>query len=208
MTDRLRLLNSNETPPDKFEWRCPHDGCRVGGYMDKETWLAAIYKHLKDNEHPIPDDWREQAEHDLCACLPPGWCQYGDGRLPDKFVNGRFTMADFMDGTSALETALKGDLVPREEAERRGTICAGCIANMDVPGCGPCYHIAEWIGRLIGAKATQSDPKLKACGACHCSNKVQIWMSAADLKQETTPEKLDRLQLFSHCWKWKAIESA
>jgi hypothetical protein len=202
----LRLIPSNETPPDKFRFTHPEDGW-TDIAMDREGWFKAIRKHREDNNYPLPEDWQSQAEDQLCRILPPGWCQQEDGRTPEQFVNARIGFDDIMRATAvfAEEVRQGAPLVSQEVAEARGATCAGCYMRQPVAGCGMCYGLVNLVASVAGAHATKADALLsgKSCLVCKCAAQAQIWLPIDVLAKGVTPEMDELWPPF--CWKGKGL---
>lgn len=204
--DRLHLIVKECAPPDDFRYTFPEDGHRVKS-SHYHGWLRLIKKHYQQNEYPLPADWAELAEDQLCRLLPPGCCQYSDGSDPEFHMRMRFDINDVINGTKVLGGwKLAGmPLVPKEEAEARGAICAACYANVQVPGCGPCVGFANLVADVAGAVPLESDLQLegRSCGYCHCSSRANVWVPLEISRHGVTQDALDAMP--QHCWKKKGI---
>lgn len=202
---KLKAKADSETPPDKFTYRFPQDGYVAQGF-DKLSWFADIYKHYVDNQYELPSDWREQAEDQLCRRLSGEWC---DGGTSASFISTRFTFNDFVRGSQVLGAfALDPNAtVTQQVAEDRALICSRCVANVNVPGCSSCHHMANLVTRLKGGKRTSVDHLLKACGICHCSNEAQVWVKAEHLSKGVTPAMMETYKTIPECWKSAEISS-
>lgn len=204
---RLRLLESNVCPPDKFRFTFREDGYTVRCFA-KYSWLAKIRKHAVDNGYVIPT--REEAEDQLCRLLPPGWCEYEDGSPPNFYVNSRITIADVMNGTAVLGAFIAAGLplVPKEEAEARGKTCAACYANIQIPGCSPCVGLANLVTEIAGSTALEADAFIenKSCVYCKCASRANCWVPVEISERGVSDEVLE--QMPEHCWKKRAISEA
>lgn len=205
MLDLLQLISRGSAPPDKYRYVFPEDGHKVSGFH-YDGWLAEIKNHYRRNEYPMPGNWKEIAEDQLCHTLPPGYCRYENGNVPETFLNLRFTLDDAIHGTKALAAwTMSGfSLVDKEVAEARGATCAACWANVNIPGCGQCVNFAGLVGDIVGQTELKSEAQLygKVCGFCHCSTKAHVWMPDAVLKAGAPPGVMKDSPDF--CWK-KAI---
>lgn len=202
---KLKPKADAETPPDKFTYRFVQDGY-VSEAFDKTSWFNDIHKHYVDNSYPIPEDWKEQAEDQLCRHLSGEWC---DGGTSASFINTRFTFNDFLRGSQVLGSfALDPDgTVDQATAEQRALICSRCVANVTVPGCSTCNAMANLVTQLKGSKQTSVDHLLKACGVCHCSNEAQVWVKAEHLKKGVTPEMMETYKTIPECWKYRELSA-
>lgn len=205
MTSRLRLLESNVCPPDKFRYRFEEDGHWIRSFS-KDAWLAAIRKHAVDNGYEIPT--QEEVEDQLCRSLNGEWCQYADGAPVKEGINARFTINDIVNGTRVFISfaAAGAPLVSQEEAEARALVCSRCFLNTDVPGCGTCHQLANLVTEACGARKTESDALLKACSWCKCSAQANVWMPTTISGVGVTDHMLDLAP--SWCWKANSIREA
>lgn len=201
----LKLKQGNVCPPDKFTFKFPQDG-RIITAFDQITWFDQIDKHYKDNQYEQPDNWREIAEDQLCRRLSGEWC-IGGG--PHSFVNTRFTINDFINGTKVLAPfVLSGQVVSQEVADHRAMVCSRCPVNVRVPGCASCTGMANAVAASKGSGKTQYDHLLQACAVCHCSNEAQVWIPAEYLKNGVTPEMMEtykEIDESGECWKYTEI---
>lgn len=178
--------------------------------MDRDGWERAILKHYKDNAYPLPDDWRAQAENQMCLMLPPGNCEFEGGGSPANFIDRRgFGIADAITATQVFVNWVKSGvpLVEQAEAEARGRICAACYAMDSIPGCGSCYGIANTVAEVVGAKTTSADAVLegKACLVCRCSAKANIWIPVEVSRAGVSETMMQQFPDF--CWKRLQIEA-
>lgn len=206
---RLKVLNRRQGVPDKYRYTHPEDGWKDScfGY---ESWLAKVYKHKLDNGYPIPADWREIAEDQLCRILPPGFCAYEDGRPPESFVDARMGLEDVMNGTRVFISWVQAGvpLVEQELAEARAATCAACYMNMPAQGCGICQGLSNLVEEVARGRTTKADQFLasKACVVCKCVSRAHIWLPIENLKSGVSPEMMQQFPA-GHCWKRKEIEA-
>lgn len=206
--DYLRLKIRDVVPyGGGYRYTFKEDGARVeGGNYD--AWIARIRAHYERNNYPMPEDWKEQAEDQLCRLLPEGLCTYPDGSKPEFFVNLQFNLHDAIHGTQVLGRWIASgfDLVPQEVAEERGRTCASCYANVHLPGCGSCLGFANHVAQVVGVdKKLKSDPYLegRSCAYCHCSSRANAWVPVEISKVGVSPEALEAMP--SWCWKKRDI---
>jgi len=117
-------------------------------------------------------------------------------------------LARFMSAVTAWWK--EDEVVPQEEAERRGEICASCRFNSPLTetGCDGCYGLAGRILQLLGNRKTRMENNLAFCAICSCSNRVQVF---APLKILNRAHKLSDFPTdigdgTTPCWK-KAAEN-
>lgn len=199
---RLKEIGKIETPPDKLRYRFQQDGYLVME-MDVDTWFRKIREHYEDNDIPMPVDWREQVENQLCQSMPPGWCEHENGGDPTVFIDARMTMDDVINGTSVLVEFVKqgSPLVDQSLADSRAKTCAACYANISAGGCAACRGLAYLVDGVAGTRKTVADDQLqgKSCGICKCLSRAHIWLPIDILQKGITPE----MQMLwpSYCWK-------
>lgn len=199
---KLKPIACIETPPDKLRYKFWQDGHTITA-MDCDTWFLHIEKHYKDNEYPMPIDWKEQVENQLCQSLPPGWCEYESGGDPQAFIDARMTMDDIINGTNVLvEFVAQGaPLVDQKLADSRARTCAACYANISAGGCATCKGLAYLVDAVAGTHKTVADGELqgKSCGVCKCLSRAHVWLTIEILSKGITPE-METLWP-DHCWK-------
>lgn len=203
----LKLLPSNATPPDKFRYTFREDGFTVLA-MDRDSWLRMIKQHYKDNEYPMPENWIELAEDQLCKLLPPGHCTYEDGSPQKQFVDARIGFHDVVNGTRVLvEFAKQGaPLVDQATAEDRAATCAACFYNIQSSGCGSCLGLLNIVEEVAAGRKTKADAQLavKSCAICKCISRAHIWLPI-DVLEKGIPN--DMLSMFPEfCWKGQGIK--
>lgn len=200
--NRLELTQRNQCPPDQFRYRFREDG-RLIKCFSHEGWLQRIREHREYNSYPEPDDWKEQAEDQLCRLLPPGWCRQITGELPEWYLNSRLGIEDVLRGTRVLASfVLNGaPIVSREVAAKRGSICATCPFAAAVEGCGICAGLSNVVAEVAGGESLPSDSVLenKSCLVCKCSARAQAWLPIEYLEKGVTDEMLK--QFPEWCWK-------
>ena len=201
----LSLKRRDVTPPDLYWYKFPEDGQIISAY-DHKSWLGKIKVHATNNGYPVPT--QEQAEDQLCRRLSGEWCIGGSAH---SFVNTRFKLSDFINGTKVLASfMLNGNVVSKEIAEQRALICSRCAFNLDIPGCRSCSGMADVIATAKGKGSTKYDHLLKQCGVCKCSNEVQAWVPAKDLVKGLEPGMLETFKEVDEawgCWKYKTLDS-
>jgi hypothetical protein len=83
--------------------------------------------------------------------------------------------------------------VPIQEADRRAAICAQCRLNIRWEvGCGPCVaELTQNTTRILAARKTRHDEKLKGCRKFGWSNRIACWLDVEKSTDQTLP---------AHCW--------
>lgn len=205
MSDLLRVKIRGRGPPGDFRFVFREDGHRVK-VASYDAWLYEINQHYKRNGYAQPENWAELAEDQLCKMLPPGECMYGDGSVPEFFVNLSMTLDDVIRGTKVLASwATSGfALVDPELAESRAATCASCYANVPIPGCASCTSIMTAVTDAVGGKQVKSEPLLhgKSCAYCHCASSANVWVPIA-VSQNGVDDRILQ-EMPSYCWKKKS----
>jgi len=189
-----RLKSETTAPPDFYRYTVPETGYRIEA-VDSSTWEDKTRAHLTANGIPIPDNLRAIMQDQLCASLPPEYCEYHDG----KWVDLRLDWADIVRGTKALVLAAVGGFVHQEEAERRANICRSCPFNVRVGSCTACKASKYLIGE-IAKKSTSNDAKLLNCGVCKCSLLAAVHVPLDVLTSTDDPAHRE-LYPIEWCWK-------
>lgn len=195
------LKNFKEVPPNGYRYVVPETGTEIIAW-DAFSWFDLAKANLTANGFPVPDDLEAQMQDQLCQTLEPQWCDQVDPNRP--VVSTRISWSDVKAGISVYSSWLASGMatVPQEEADRRAKICASCFLNVNVEGCYACHKLA---GLLTWSNRTPYDESLRACAACHCLNRAQVWFPIATLETSDTVER--QVMYPSFCWKQKKSEN-
>lgn len=201
-----KLINTNMVPPMKFSFTVPENGYKIENQMNIEDLFKKVKAHYNDNGIPLPSDWKDRVEDQICRRLPSGWCKYNGEGSPDGF-SPLITAEAILKGLKGLAamalTSAKGEevYVSQDEAERRANICSRCYFNMPSNFCGGCaagQAITSLVSKVKGSRATSYDNQLQACGICGCRNTAIVHVNRNMLlkgeKNETTNSRPD------WCW--------
>lgn len=203
---RQRFIKTDSVPPNRFRFTVPETGMRIDGELSWDGLLSRVKEHYEDNSIPLPKDWKERVEDQLCRQLPHGWCEYTDG-TPTKGARPILSAEGIIKGITALATmaidkaAGKEVFVDQNEANRRAEICSRCYNNMTTnfcAGCSAMQTITGLVSKVRGARTTPSDASLYTCGSCGCRNEAIVHIQRKVLlsgeKPETTEARPD------WCW--------
>lgn len=195
-----------DVPPDRLRWKTPNG--TIIEAADRNIWYDKIKQDYLDNGRPLPENYKDLAQHQLCLILPPGWCSHEDGTA-SAGINTRLILDDYLHGMRVLsELALSSDpLVSQELAEERAAKCAACPANIAVPGCAPCIGISNLIVGIKGAMETKADHVLKTCAVCKCSCQAHVWVRPEILAKGVNEDQLVQMESMPDCWKCAEIRS-
>lgn len=198
------LRNKDLCPPDFFRSVDRDTGHRTEArtYHD---WVIAARQHRIANSLPIPADFEAQLQNDLCAQLPPEFCEGSDPNRP--YVNPRFSLGDVGDVMRVIVSWIGSgfQFVSQSEADRRARICVGCYNNINVAGCGACHQLGKFITGALAQRKTPYDDSLKVCGVCRCVNRAQVHIPLENLAAKDSPEKQALYPAF--CWQKQGGEN-
>ena len=203
---RQRFIKTDSVPPNRFRFTVPETGMKIEGELTWVGLLSRVKAHYEDNDIPLPQDWKERVEDQLCRQLPQGWCEYTDG-TPAKGTKSILSAESIVKGITSLATmatnSIKGEevFVSQNEANRRAEICSRCYNNMTTnfcAGCGVMQTITGMVSKVRGGRTTPSDASLYTCGVCGCRNEAIVHIQRKVLlsgeKSETTEARPD------WCW--------
>lgn len=188
----MRLLkNKSVCPPDPlfFSYTHPETGHRSTA-IDFYSWIEKCKDHRRANDLPIPSDFEEVAQDQLCSTLDSDWCSY---EKEGTWVNMRLALSDIVTVTKALLDSAVGNFVSQEEAERRAKICSMCHFNTNVGGCGVCHQLANLIAP---GKTTSQDANLKSCAVCGCQLRAKNWIQLDTLRNNLQSARQDAYPSF------------
>jgi hypothetical protein len=200
-----KLKNISQVPPGRFSFTVPENGFKVEGQLSIEDLFRKVEAHYKDNAIPLPSDWKDRVEDQICRRLPAGWCNYSG----EKYVGfqPQLSAETILKGIKSLSAmalaAVKGEevWVDQNEANKRAEICSRCFYNMSSNFCGGCatgQAIREMVSKVKGSRSTPSDANLQSCGVCGCKNEAIVHVNRNLLltgeKSETTARRPD------WCW--------
>jgi hypothetical protein len=188
---RLCYTVKNSVPAGDWWCTCPIINERVEG-GDFWDMVNNCKKKLEDRGIMLPVDIVLQIEDALCSRL------HGNEHCkPCTMAEQKIGFKEVVQWVRAMYSfAIKGGLalVPQEEAERRARICAACPHQIETSGCWGCRGVAGLIPAIAGARVTESDGQLKACGICGCYNAVSVHIP-------NDVQDTHSLQFPSFCWK-------
>jgi len=180
------------------------------GYKITERALddlyTKIYVHYKNNDIPLPDDWKARVEDSICRSLPDSWCYYEDSDAVAPRPPA-LTTESVMKGIASLASIVKEVVsgesiyVSQDEADARARICSRCNLNQNLGvcmGCGAMKAVTDLASNIKGGRTTKLDARLQNCSVCGCRNDTIVHISKKVLlsgeKTETTEARP------SWCW--------
>lgn len=195
----LRLLKTlGECPPEPTNFSYFHSETkhRSGPFRDYYSLVQAYKEHRNANGLPIPQNYHEVIQEQICSVIPPELCTYQHDGV---YVNIHLSISDVVNFMKVLWAQMKGrSLVDQSEADRRAKICASCYLNVRVAGCGACAQLVELV---TPNRSTPYDNELKNCAVCHCYNQAQVWFPVDVLANSDTSDRQNLYPEF--CWKKK-----
>lgn len=203
---RLKLNNHQQTPPGGYVFIVPETGFKIGRELNLDDLYKKIEDHYRDNAIPLPADWKDRVQDQICKTLSPEWCSFSGDTKPITYTPDLSAERIFK-GLSALsamaKAAVKGEevFVDAEEATNRAEICSRCHLNMPAnfcAGCGIGQAIRNLASGVKGKRTTPYDERLHVCGVCGCKNEAIVHVNRNLLligeKSETTEARPD------WCW--------
>mgnify|MGYP006270111269 CR=1 FL=1 len=201
-----RISRGGSIPPGGYSFTCPETGYRFSGYHNADELYRQIEAHYRANDIPLPDNWRELVEDQMCQRLPAGWCQYDDG-TPAAGITEGLSFDRIMQGITSLsnmaaEAAKGGDpFVDQDEAEKRADICTRCFYNVPsgfCMGCGGARVILDMVAKVKGNRTTSKDGALQNCGVCGCRNDAIVHVKRNILLSGENPDTTNKRPAW--CW--------
>lgn len=198
-TERAKFIHPASTPPTGWMYKEIHEGqvylfqapMRLELMSQLRRWYAD-----KGLEWPGDREMGARVEDYICAHCPAGFCKGGSKMPKVRFLS----TTQIRDVTRLmLDRAFRGDakvLVPPEEAERRGLICANCPRNLHGI-CTSCagnefQDILRWL--IAGRRETSYDKFLDTCAECGCLLRAKVHVSIDELA------KTQQHAYPSNCW--------
>jgi len=195
----LQLKNKHDGIPGGFRYTQPESKMTLIA-NSMSGLLEKVARHRRANSYPIGPEFEQQVTDHLCKEVP-GACN----DVPvEQVLNGRqLTIWGALKFTGMMITdLLKGrPRETKEEATRRGSICAQCADNIQPEGCRACTDkkVHALVETLAGTESTAYDGQLSSCRHCGCLNRAQIWFPLDILKTSMNQEQVAALP--DHCWK-------
>ena len=198
--------NISGNPPGGYCFTVPETGYKISKEHTWDGLFAKVERHYYDNNIPLPDNWKEKVESQMCETLPAGYCHYTDG-TPFAGTTPKLNAESIMQGVGSLATMvlerLKGNdvFVSQDEANARAEICSRCHFNQGLGvcmGCGAMKAVTDLASTVRGGRSTKLDGRLNNCSVCGCRNDtivhIQRKVLLSNEKSETTEARP------SWCW--------
>lgn len=178
--------------------------------------VDAIVKHRKQNpaitaKHSLSidpvvvgDELEKYTRARLgIPAVQPTFFQQSSSRLPSRVVAAAADIKRAAQGTAVVLDWLTsgGAPVAQALANKRASICAGCVKNVE----GSWFTVApaELIRITLEARkdivlVTPYDAALKSCDVCKCLNRLKVWCPLAHIVARTKPEIMAEFP--PNCW--------
>jgi len=194
--------NKTNNPPGGWRFTVEETGATLRGTSLGEV-MVAVKKHWEVNGIEPIEDLEREIERRICEEVPEYCGAKGMEIKPVPKNRGR-TIHEVITGTKTIgmwlaKRAMGGGNVSVEVAERRASVCVGCVENTEPTGCSSCNKAAssQVLDKLVPFR-TSKDAALKSCRVCGC------WLSAKiacqlDIIRNNMPDYVKK-ELPDHCW--------
>lgn len=191
----MRIINTRETPPTKWEYTQFETGHRFYE-PDFDALVDAVRKHRVSNllERSSLKETYEDIEDQICHRSPSHVCKGAD------FEPSNLSASTVFHAMTALaETWKNVELVELNEAERRADLCRRCPMNQPSKGCfGRCADaFRDLFISMNRGRTTAHDDSLSSCEICGCSNQATVHFPLSVLHTDRQ-HYFDRVP---HCWR-------
>lgn len=220
----MRLKSREKWPPHGFTLLLPEIGMKsplTGSFNEMVDAFSRIVqknpalaqKHNWPTYREAQEDWLDEREAQ--RMVAHGWFNFVimEGS-PPSFQKKTSLVARVGNVAGAAKTALAiysdlfgpgGDVVAKEEAERRAAICVKCPKHDAVGGLKK-YFIKAAANELMAVFAmlkskditTSLDDQLGVCQVCECPMRAKVFIEAHVLKKHLKPDQIAKLD--SKCW--------
>ena len=194
-----QLKNKHDGIPGGFRYTQPESGMTLMA-NSFDALISKVSAHRRANNYPIGAEFEQQLMDHLCEKSPSACNDVPARQVIDR---RRLTIWDALKFTGIMVAdLLQGrPRESKEEATRRGSICAQCADNVQPEGCRACTDkkVQALVEKLAGAESTPYHGQLKSCKHCGCLNRAQIWFPLDILKSFMNNEQVEALP--DHCWK-------
>ena len=198
MIDRLSIKKDTMSPPGGWRYTVPETGVEIRAKFAGQA-KGRILNHMIANAIPIPPDWDEWVDDQLCRANPQAgpWCGREAPRTPGSPTVLSISAAKRFLRT-ILHVILNRDFVSREEAFRRAAICKECPMTTDIGGCRGCSAVFSVARRAFPDNPVKTSREHEFCSACSCSIAYKVWVSNETLDKA---EAGDRPAYHEKCWR-------
>lgn len=153
------------------------------------------YKGITPNDY---DSVSHAIEQQFCMLLGEQWCyaERGEQWEPYNDLTEKVGVQQIVDFSQfAIQFISKGDpLVPKEESERRSSICKSCPFNKRSKTC-ICTPLYKMMDALI--PSSRKIDGLNVCGICGCSLSLKVLMPQSAVDADNANK---HLKFPTSCW--------
>lgn len=185
----MRVLRPGESTNNEWRYIQPET---TAVFYGLSYWAVrdAVRNHRAAMKLDLSSGWEERFQDELCRQNEEVICDRM--KKANAVPASGITLDDLKRFMNTL-ISQRGELVDKEEAERRATICATCPKNTVVRGCWGCFGLGKLVQLFLGKNGTSKDRALDACSVCKCVLRAKVW-----LKLETIDNS--GLEYPDHCW--------
>jgi hypothetical protein len=189
------IKDLNTIPHGGWRYIQPETGARFEGESLREL-AAKVSAHRAYKGLPA-DDVALDIQRQLCVMLSDGQCaaEEGEDYRPVKDLSASLTLSMAVSLGKFLVNHFSngGELVPKEEAERRAAICRTCPLNKPARLC-PCFAAYKAIEFCV--PPDRKPEGISVCMACGCSLQAKV-NAPIEVIHASLPEDI---VLPSWCW--------
>lgn len=186
--DLLSVIRDINSPPGGWRYTPPETGVTLTASFYGEL-RDKVVRHLRANGFEADEDVIQDGACRESPSVPPGWCRKRDPKpiagMPIPLLSA---VESFLRCT--WQAILSRKFVPREEAERRLSVCMGCPMRGASPGgCGGCYDLLRKAKDLLGGKSAltiepDEDGTVRdTCQACLCVLPLKVFLTTPTLEK-------------------------
>lgn len=145
-----------------------------GGVVSAPSFDALVAKYA------LQAGMSEAAARDLLRTI--WWLAAGPAPAEPARRNRSYTLAQLLNGATAILRDAVGDTVPMDEAIRRARICEACPRRTTAPDCGACGAYAR-VKTAVQNLYQRPLPELgmiatAGCDVCGCACSLLVWAKA------------------------------
>ena len=188
--DLLTVLRDVDSPLGGWHHTPPQTGVTLTSPFYNGLRDLAI-RHLTANGVEITDELMLLIEDGACretpAAVALGWCRK---REPKPVAGMPVPLLSAVESFQKCtwQAIMTRKFVPREEAERRLSVCISCPMRGESPGgCDGCYSLLRKAKDLLGGKsaltieADESGAVRDTCQACLCVLPIKVFLTSETL---------------------------
>jgi len=217
MTD-FRLKDKSLVPTKGWRALQPETGHVVKGGT-REALAAKVREYRVANNLPIPNNFERMLGTQICGAMEEGerarrcrFLEADDAKNPANLRAWKTGKQDLKNFALAVKETLAAHAsgqqvhVPKEEAERRASICAKCVENVPIALCFGCNELGALYREITSRTETSVDPLLFSCSICGCANRTQVHIADNLLASISGQQGLTAESFPSWCWKRTILE--